>query len=93
MSWIVLWVSDDAASLLLPPSILELAVHNTLIAADADVALEISNVIAIDYVVVDCKQDATSVTRRISRARLDIPILFVSDRSEVQLQWCHPDRK
>src|ERR1700752_4716779 len=86
MSWIVLCVCDDAAGLLLYRSILELDGHNTLVAADADVALKVSNGIAIDCVVIDCKQSGISVTKRISRARPDIRILFVSDQSDVQLQ-------
>jgi DNA-binding response OmpR family regulator len=86
MSWIVLCVSDDAASLLLYRSILELDGHNALLAADTDDALKVSDAIKVDCVVVDCQQDGISVTRGISRARPGVPILFVSDQLEVQLQ-------
>ena len=82
----MLCVSDDAASLLLYRSILELDGHNTLVAANGDAAIRESDGIAIDCIVVDCAQNGISVTRRISRAWPDIPILFVSDRSELQLQ-------
>lgn len=85
MSWIVLCVSDDAASLLLYRSILELDGHNALVAADTDDALKVSEAIEIDCVVVDCEQDGISVTRAISRARPGIPILFVSDQLQLQV--------
>jgi DNA-binding response OmpR family regulator len=86
MSWIVLCVSDDDASLLLYRSILELDGHNALVAADADDVLKVSDAIEIDCVVVDCEQDGIYLTRGISKALPGIPILFVSDQSELQLQ-------
>jgi DNA-binding response OmpR family regulator len=86
MSWIVLCIGDDVAGLLLYRSILELDGHNALVAQDTDDALKVSDAIGIDCVVVDCKQDGISVTRGISRARPGIPIVFVSDQPELNLQ-------
>jgi DNA-binding response OmpR family regulator len=85
MSWIVLCVSDDAASLLYR-SILQLDGHNALVAADTDDTLKVSDGNEIDCVGVDCEPDGISLTRDISRARPGIPILFVSDQSELHLQ-------
>jgi DNA-binding NarL/FixJ family response regulator len=42
--------------------------------------------IAIDCIVVDCEDNGISVTRQIARDRPGIPVLFVSHRSEVELQ-------
>lgn len=86
MKWIVLCVSNDAASLLLYRSILKLEGHCALGAANADEALKVSERTAIDCVVVDCEDNGISVTRKIARVRPGVPILFVSDRSEVELQ-------
>jgi DNA-binding response OmpR family regulator len=86
MRWIVLCVSNDAASLLLYKSILELDGHYILIAGDIDGALQVTEGIAIDCVVVDCEDNGISVTMEIARARPGAPILFVSDQSEVELQ-------
>jgi DNA-binding response OmpR family regulator len=85
MKWIVLCVSNDAASLLLYQSILQLG-HYVLVAADIDKALKVTKAIAVDCVVVDCEDHGISVTTEIARARPELPILFVSDQSEVQLR-------
>lgn len=85
MRWIVLCVSNDAASLLLYQSILELDGHYVLVAADIDEALKVTKGIALDCVVVDCEDHGISITAEIARARPEVPILFVSDQSEVQL--------
>jgi DNA-binding response OmpR family regulator len=86
MNSTVLCVSHDAASLLLYRSILELEGHTTLGVVSADEALKISEGIAIACVVVDCGDNGISVTRKIAVAMRGIPILFVSDQSEVELQ-------
>lgn len=86
MSWTVLCVSDKAASLLLYQSILEMEGHAVLVAADADEALKVSSRFTVDCIVIDCEDNGIQVTREIARARPGIPILFVSDQSEVQLQ-------
>jgi DNA-binding response OmpR family regulator len=86
MKWTVLCVSTDAASLLLYRSILELESHCAIAVANADDALRASEGIAIDCVVVDCEGNGISVTREIARAHPGIPILFVSDQLEVQVQ-------
>jgi DNA-binding response OmpR family regulator len=39
-----------------------------------------------DCVIVDCGDNGVSVMTEIARARSGVPILFVSDHSEVQLQ-------
>lgn len=86
MKWIVLCVSNNRASLQLYRSILELDGHWALGAANADEALMVSEGIAIDCVVVDCEDKGISVTRKIARARPRIPILFVSDQPDVEMQ-------
>lgn len=86
MKWIVLCVSNDAASLLFYRSILELEGHYAFAAASPDEAVKVSEEIAIDCVVVDCEDNGISVTREIARARPGIPILFVSDQLGVQVQ-------
>ena len=86
MKWIVLCVSNDVASLLLYRSILELEGHCALAVANVDEALRVSEGLAIDCIVVDCKDNGISVTRKIAIACPRIPILFVSDESEVELQ-------
>src|SRR5215472_13183810 len=86
MKWIVLCVSNDAASLLLYRSILELEGHYALAVANADEAVKVSEELAIDCVVVDCADNGISATREIARGRPGIPILFVSDQLEVQVQ-------
>jgi DNA-binding response OmpR family regulator len=86
MKWIVLCVSNDAASLLLYQSILNLDGHYVLGARDIDEALKVTKRIAIDCVVIDCEDAGISVTTGIARVRPEVPILFVSDQSEVQLQ-------
>jgi DNA-binding response OmpR family regulator len=86
MKWMVLCVSNDAASLLLYRSILELEGHCAIGVANADEALKASVGVAIDCIVVDCEDNGISVMREIARARSGIPILFVSGESEVQLQ-------
>jgi DNA-binding response OmpR family regulator len=86
MKWIVLCVSHDAASLLLYRSILELEGHYALVVANADEAVKVSEEITIDCVVVDCADNGISVTREIARGRPGIPILFVSDQLEIQVQ-------
>ena len=57
-----------------------------LAVTDAAEAVKISKEIAIDCVVVDCENDGIPVTRGIARARPGIPILFVSDQLEGQVQ-------
>lgn len=86
MSWTVLCVSDDAASLLLYQSILEMDGHTVLAAVGADEALMVSDGIGIDCIVVDCEDKGISITREFATARPGIPILCVSDQAEVQLQ-------
>jgi len=86
MKWIVLCVSNDAASLLLYRSTLELEGHYVLAVTDTEEAVKMSEEIAIDCVVVDCEDDGIPVTRGIARARPGIPILFVSDQLEAQVQ-------
>jgi len=86
MKWIVLCVSNDVVRLLLYQSIFELDGHYILVAGDIDEALKVTKGIAIDCVVVDCEDNGISVTTEIARARPGVPILFVSDQSQVQLQ-------
>jgi DNA-binding response OmpR family regulator len=86
MKWMVLCVSNHAASLLLYQSILELDGHCSLVATDADEALKVTKGMAIDCVVVDCGDNGIAATMEIAIARPGVPILFVSDQSEVQLQ-------
>jgi DNA-binding response OmpR family regulator len=86
MRWIVLCVSNDAPTLLLYRSILELEGHSAFAVATAHEALKVSERIAIDCVVVDCEDNGISATREIVRARPGIPVLFVSDESDVELQ-------
>lgn len=82
----MLCVSNDAASLLLYRSILELEGHCALSAANADEALKVSEGIAIDCVVVDCDDNGIAVTRKTSKAWPAVPILYISGQSEVGLQ-------
>lgn len=86
VKWTVLCVSNDAASRLLYQSMLELDGLCILVAADINGAVKVTEGIAIDCVVVDCEDNGISVTREIASARRGVPILLVSDRSEVQLQ-------
>ena len=86
MKWIVLCVGNDAASLLLHRSILELEGHYALAVATADEAVKIIEEIPIDCVVVDGADNGISVTREIARHRPEIPILFVSHQLEEQVQ-------
>lgn len=86
MKWTVLCVSNDAASRLLYQSMLELDGLYVLVAADISEAVKVTEGIAIDCVVIDCEDNGVSVTTEIARARRGVPILLVSDRSEVQLQ-------
>jgi two-component SAPR family response regulator len=86
MKWTVLCVSNEAASLLLYRSILELEGHCALAVVNAVEALKVMEAIAVDCVVVDCEDNGISVTRKISRVWPAVPILFVSDQSEVELQ-------
>jgi DNA-binding response OmpR family regulator len=86
MKWTVLCVSNEAASLSLYQSILELDGHRVLVAENSDGALKVTKGIALDCVIVDCGDNGISVTTEIARARPGVPILFVSDHSEVQLQ-------
>jgi DNA-binding response OmpR family regulator len=86
MTWTVLCVSNEVAGLSLYQSILELDGHRVLVAGDSDEALKVTKRIALDCVIVDCGDNGISVTTEIARARPRVPILFVSDHSEVQLQ-------
>jgi DNA-binding response OmpR family regulator len=86
MSWVLLCVSDDTGSLLLYQSMLAMEGHTVLVAPNADEALRAGDGIAIDCVVIDCEDNGVAVTREIATARLGIPIIFVSDQSEVQMQ-------
>jgi DNA-binding response OmpR family regulator len=60
--------------------------HYVLGARDIDEALKVTKRIAIDCVVIDCEDAGISVTTGIARAQPEVPILLVSDQSEVQLQ-------
>jgi DNA-binding response OmpR family regulator len=86
MIWTVLCVSNDAPSLLLYESILELEGHCALGVANAGEALKVSERIAVDCILVDCEDNWISVTKQIARAWPEIPILIVSDQLEVHLQ-------
>jgi DNA-binding response OmpR family regulator len=60
--------------------------HIVVVAEDVDEALKVSDGLAIDCIVVDCEHNGISVTRKIARAPPRVPILFVWDQLEVQLQ-------
>jgi DNA-binding response OmpR family regulator len=86
MKWTVLCVSNEAASLSLYQSILELDGDRVFVAEDFDDALKVTKGIALDCVIVDGKDNGISVTTEIARARPGVPIIFVSDHSELQLR-------
>jgi CheY-like chemotaxis protein len=86
MPWTVLCAGDDASRILLYQSFLELDGHSVLVAASAAEALEVSKTRALDCAVIDHEKDGTSIASQIARARPGLPILFVSDRSELPFQ-------
>ncbi len=57
-----------------------------LVAASVAEALEVSKTRALDCAVIDHEKDGTSIASQIARARPGLPILFVSDRSELPFQ-------
>jgi DNA-binding response OmpR family regulator len=86
MKWRMLCLSSDPARLLLYQSIVELDGHYVHVAGNIDEAIKVTKGIVIDCVVIDCEDNGIAVTTEIARARPGVPILFVSDQSEVQLQ-------
>ena len=86
MRWTVLCVGDDASRILLYQSFLELDGHSVLVVASAAEALEVSKTRALDCTVIDNEKDGISIASQIARARPGLPILFVSDRSELPFQ-------